>query len=271
MRPVTLDRKAVGTDFKRVREAAGVSLRQLSVETGIAMSHIWNLEKGLKEMSLDKFFALCTALGIPPAVLISDNVKVDKAQFYEASIPELRDFCAGALESERTSWVLGAFVAGCSAVLCQMLLTGGEVREYNFPTQGLSDAFSIVRIRTTIGMGVGQRRALLVSLLKRPLSTLAGLGLFTMPLFMEFVGDLAKRKDASQSLAWEPVKARAIDSMLSPFSGFESSMAQLDPHALGKFLREVEEGAEDGVLKAHLKAMKQLDKREKTPKQKIKK
>ncbi len=53
--------------LKARREGMGLSLRQLSVMTGISHTHLMDIERGIKVPSMEKGFLLLKTLSIPMA------------------------------------------------------------------------------------------------------------------------------------------------------------------------------------------------------------
>ena len=55
----------VGDNIKRLREAKGISQRQLAREAGISQPLLCQIERGTKNPSLPVGVALAAALGVP--------------------------------------------------------------------------------------------------------------------------------------------------------------------------------------------------------------
>lgn len=55
---------AVGEQLREAREAKGLSLRQLSENSGVAFARIWEIEKGAKAAQIDTIGRIAEALDI---------------------------------------------------------------------------------------------------------------------------------------------------------------------------------------------------------------
>ena len=62
------DRQAAAV--KKLREAAGYSIDQLSDRTGLARSTLYRIENGDHTMALDTIVTLSVGLGVPVAALL---------------------------------------------------------------------------------------------------------------------------------------------------------------------------------------------------------
>ena len=62
--------KAFGAALRDYREKRDMSLLDLSLESDVHRTYIWELEHGRKNVSLETVYRLAKALGVPPAELI---------------------------------------------------------------------------------------------------------------------------------------------------------------------------------------------------------
>lgn len=67
--------KAFGTALREYREKRDMSLLDLSLESEVHRTYIWELEHGRKNASLETAFRLAKALGVPAAELIKMTSK----------------------------------------------------------------------------------------------------------------------------------------------------------------------------------------------------
>lgn len=58
-----------GPALGAIREARGLSKRQLSAQTGVSESHLANAETGVRNLSLDFTLRVAHALGVDPDVI----------------------------------------------------------------------------------------------------------------------------------------------------------------------------------------------------------
>ena len=62
--------KAFGERLKKLREAKGLTTRELAHSADIAYSQVWTLESGQGDPSLTTLLAIATALDVPLTELI---------------------------------------------------------------------------------------------------------------------------------------------------------------------------------------------------------
>ena len=60
-------REALGAILRGRREAAGRTLSEVAAEAGLSPAHLSEVERGRKDISIDKLLAVAHALGLRPA------------------------------------------------------------------------------------------------------------------------------------------------------------------------------------------------------------
>ena len=75
-----VDKLALGQRMRHVRQAAGLTLDELSGRLSITPSHLSLLEKGKREAKVSLLQALCTELDVTMAQLLDDSAPSERAQ-----------------------------------------------------------------------------------------------------------------------------------------------------------------------------------------------
>jgi transcriptional regulator with XRE-family HTH domain len=68
--PTQAFKLAVGQTIKEIREAKGISTRQLGAKVGLSHPQVSNIEHGNRELSLPYLYRIANALEVPVADLI---------------------------------------------------------------------------------------------------------------------------------------------------------------------------------------------------------
>jgi len=71
-KPPSLAASVFGHDFKKAREAAGLTQEQIREKTGIAISYISGIENGTRNITFKKAEALAAAVSKRLTILLSD-------------------------------------------------------------------------------------------------------------------------------------------------------------------------------------------------------
>ncbi len=242
-----LDQAGIGRDLKRAREHLGLTLKEVSEKSGVAPSHIWNLENGEKEMSLDKFFVLCSTLGIPTGQMISDNTQVDYGQLFEFIFKSLKSH--NPLMDQKLLLFYANYYAACSVVILHKLLTPGTQMlgaDFSYPTDGIKEAFSLVDMKLRVMSSLKRRKEYLEAMQTDPIAVVGSLGLGTAILLSEYVTSLGKRETSLDLAAWKPVSPTSLDDLLSEIK----DVIDFDVTTLSKAFDEVKKaGGIDAFLK----------------------
>jgi transcriptional regulator with XRE-family HTH domain len=69
-------RKALGSILRGRREAARRTLSEIGVEAGLSPAHLSEVERGRKEISMEKLVAVTHALGVHPAQVFADLARL---------------------------------------------------------------------------------------------------------------------------------------------------------------------------------------------------
>ena len=77
------DLKYLGSCFRKSRVDLGLTQEQLSVESGVSLRHIADIEKGLKNPSYEIMKILVFRLGVSPDTLFNSDISEDKAELNE--------------------------------------------------------------------------------------------------------------------------------------------------------------------------------------------
>jgi transcriptional regulator with XRE-family HTH domain len=75
-----VDKLALGQRMRHVRQAAGLTLDELSGRLSITPSHLSLLETGKREAKVSLLQALCTELDVTMAQLLDDSAPSERAQ-----------------------------------------------------------------------------------------------------------------------------------------------------------------------------------------------
>jgi len=239
MKAFQVDQAGVGAEFRRAREFLHLSIHRLARISGVAASHIWNLEQGKGAMSLERFFVLCSHLGLPASQLLSDNIRVDQGFFAQQALDELQAAAGAGPKEAKLQWFLVAYISAASVVVCYLLLTPGSEMgggHFDYPSKGLADAFLTVAVRLRTDVGLKERQQYLLEIQKQPAAVLSKLGLMSEELIREFGEALSQRKkDAAGKGFWHPTPSKAMESIYQS-RGF---LERFDPRAFGAVMREL--------------------------------
>jgi transcriptional regulator with XRE-family HTH domain len=81
-------RKALGSILRARREAARRTLSEIGVEAGLSPAHLSEVERGRKEISMEKLVAVTHALGVHPAQVFADLARLLGADVEPHAWPE---------------------------------------------------------------------------------------------------------------------------------------------------------------------------------------
>lgn len=221
MKPFELDKEGIGRQLKEAREHLHLTLKDASALAGMAPSHLWNIENGKKEPSVERCALVASALGISISRLLGANTKVHREYFSSTLEKELKMAKADPADSR---WLLVEYGSGCCVVVGYALLCEASaitVESFSYPNSLLKDAFDTVFFRIRESVGVDTRAAFFKLLVESPWLLLSKLRLNTTPLIEAFVAGL-KQPDGSFA-SWHPApKVRcAIPGDYDPLAKFD--------------------------------------------------
>ena len=234
----------MGQDLRRAREHLRLSLADVASGAGVAASHVWNLENGNKDVSLEKFTAVCLALGLPASLLLCENVVVNRALLFSRAVQTRKVSATDSVESLALTLVASDYAAGCSVILCNAMATGlFSSTRWTYPTKGIADALATVIIRLEFDESLTGRWEHLRRFINDPFEAVSRLGLMTDRLIVEF----SDSKTKGDYVHWMPVPGKDFDGL---FHRSTNLMASFDPQAFGETIREMTEAASDAQMDA---------------------
>jgi transcriptional regulator with XRE-family HTH domain len=81
-------RAALGAVLRGRREAARRTLTEVAAEAGLSPAHLSEVERGRKDVSIERLLAVAHALGAHPAVIYADLARLLGAETDRPSWPE---------------------------------------------------------------------------------------------------------------------------------------------------------------------------------------
>jgi len=81
-------RRALGSILRARREAARRTLSEVAAEAGLSPAHLSEVERGRKEISVERLVAVCHALGVQPAQVFADLARRLGAEADQQAWPE---------------------------------------------------------------------------------------------------------------------------------------------------------------------------------------
>ena len=81
-------RRALGSILRARREAARRTLTEIAAEAGLSPAHLSEVERGRKEISVERLVAVCHALGVQPAQVFADLARRLGAEADQQAWPE---------------------------------------------------------------------------------------------------------------------------------------------------------------------------------------
>src|SRR5439155_884331 len=125
-------REALGAVLRGRRQAARRTLSEVAAEAGLSPAHLSEVERGLKEASIERLLAVSHALGARPAEIYADLATTVTAQllFLENEAPE-RDISVyinspgGSLTAALSVYDAMQYVGPSVSTLCTGLAASG--------------------------------------------------------------------------------------------------------------------------------------------------
>jgi transcriptional regulator with XRE-family HTH domain len=81
-------RRDLGSILRARREAARRTLSEIAAEAGLSPAHLSEVERGRKEISIERLVAVCHALGVQPAQVFADLARRLGAEADQQAWPE---------------------------------------------------------------------------------------------------------------------------------------------------------------------------------------
>ena len=81
-------RGALGSILRARREAARRTLSEIAAEAGLSPAHLSEVERGRKEISIERLVAVCHALGVQPGQVFADLSRLLGAEADQQAWPE---------------------------------------------------------------------------------------------------------------------------------------------------------------------------------------
>ena len=81
-------RRALGSILRARREAASRTLSEIAAEAGLSPAHLSEVERGRKEISIERLVAVTHALQVPPAQVFADLARRLGAEGEQPAWPE---------------------------------------------------------------------------------------------------------------------------------------------------------------------------------------
>ena len=81
-------RKSLGSILRARRESARRTLSEIAAEAGLSPAHLSEVERGRKEISVEKLVAVTHALGLHPAQVFADLARLLGAEAEQHAWPE---------------------------------------------------------------------------------------------------------------------------------------------------------------------------------------
>jgi len=81
-------RKALGSILRARRESARRTLTEIAAEAGLSPAHLSEVERGRKEISVERLVAVTHALGLHPAQVFADLARLLGADAEQHAWPE---------------------------------------------------------------------------------------------------------------------------------------------------------------------------------------
>jgi transcriptional regulator with XRE-family HTH domain len=143
------DRVIVGQLLKSARDCLGVKLKHVEVGTGIAASHIWNIEQGKKDVSLERCLRLACFYGFPPGLLLEAGIRVKWDPILAAAKENVDGVMKGwgwRKVTPARREVVAEFIAGLATIMTYLLRStrpGFLIEFFDMPSPELKHRFRL--------------------------------------------------------------------------------------------------------------------------------
>jgi transcriptional regulator with XRE-family HTH domain len=208
------DRSEVGKILKTARGLLNLTLKEVEACAGIAASHIWSIERGAKEVALERVLKLAIFYGFPPGLVIEAGIRVNSEPIRKAAA-EWISTQTGDLHDEATREMYAELVAGFAVILAYLLRStrpGFLIETFAFPTFEMKNRFRRLAGNMEYGMPPTQRTQILIRLPLDPVPPLVAHRLLD-PQDAEKFCALARAGTLPFSLPWNPVPRYCLPSL----------------------------------------------------------
>lgn len=152
------NRAVVGELLKSARDSLGIRLKDVEMGTGVAASHIWNIERGKKDVTVERLARLCLFYGFSPALVIEAGLTV-KWEPIKAAADENAGRIAKELGWSRPSQarrdIIAEFVAALAVIMTYLLRSCRAslfVELFSMPSFELKHRFRLVSHKFEFGI-----------------------------------------------------------------------------------------------------------------------
>lgn len=172
------DRALIGQLLKSARNSLGYTLKFVEAGSGVAASHIWNLELGKKEVSVERLFRLCCFYGFPMGLLLESGLRVKREPLQAAASNDADVF------AKETKWrkvtperreLLIELISGLATVFTYLLRStrpGFFIEHFEFPTFEIKNRFRRVAYAIEPALPPRKRMVILARLQTDPVNIL---------------------------------------------------------------------------------------------------
>jgi transcriptional regulator with XRE-family HTH domain len=175
---IDFDRVAIGSILKEAREKMRVTLKSVAAASGIAASHIWNVEQGGKDVSTERLLKLASFYGFPPGLLLEVGIVIRRDLIHAAAMgeKELLAIAEGKDPVSRRRRALAAeYIAGCGVILTYLLHCTRPlllVEQFDWPGFRVKNRFRHAARNIEFQMTPGKRMTHALGITSSPLEAL---------------------------------------------------------------------------------------------------
>jgi transcriptional regulator with XRE-family HTH domain len=160
------DRVIVGQLLKSARDSLGKRLKDIEAGAGITASHIWNIEKGKKDVSIERLVRLACFYGFPPGLLLEAGLKVRHEPIWTATRENAARIMKewGWRKSEDRAMIVAELAAALAVILTHLLRStrpGFLVELFDFPSFELKHRFRLIAYHIETRVPPSERMMLL--------------------------------------------------------------------------------------------------------------
>jgi transcriptional regulator with XRE-family HTH domain len=252
LKAVAFDKSRVGVLLKAARERLGAKLKDVESASGISASHIWNIETGKKDVTVERMLRLACFYGFNPGLLLETGFLVDRAPFVTstATDPEFLELVKrGRKSGARRGELLAEYVVGCAVIFTYLLRSSQPmllIENFPWPNFVVKNRFRVKATKLALHMSPNERMLTCVNLVAKPLTTLRAFELHDEAEAEDFIASADHGRLPFQ-LPWNPVPQPLLD-FLEPF--------KLEPHTLEerRFLNSLRDRANQKTKTASKKS-----------------
>lgn len=113
-------RAALGELLLKTRLELNLTLAQVQAGSGVAASHIWNIERGQKDFSAERLARLAAFYGFPPGLILETALRTKHEPILKAAIEEIDQLLPAEItRAEKMLWA--EYTAGLATALAYLL------------------------------------------------------------------------------------------------------------------------------------------------------